>query len=284
MTLADGDFQAWVGRERVMTDPLPAFPARGLAALLDRPHHPQEGDPLPAAWHWVYFLETPSRAATGVDGHPLRGDFLPPIPLERRMWAAGSVSIESPLVVGVPSERVSRIAAVTLKQGGSGPLIFVSVEHRTYQDGKARLIEEQTLVYRAMPTAPEALAAKAPPPTSTWSSNVPIDPVTLFKYSALTFNGHRIHYDRPYAVAVEHYPGLVVQAPLLATLLLELVARECPGEPVSRFTFRAMSPTYDSDTLTLHGQPEAAGASLWTTNGRGVGMQATVRFGSGSAR
>lgn len=278
MTGGNLDLAAWIGREKTACETLSLFPAKALASLLNHARELRRGDPLPPGWQWLYFLDTPTPERTGTDGHPLRGDFLPPISLERRMWASGAFTVTSPLIIGEPAERMSRIASVTRKDGGGGPLIFVVVSHSFSQGGAIRLIEEQTLVYRAMPAGPQALEPAQPASSSLWARQGPVDPVTLFKYSALTFNGHRIHYDRDYAASVEHYPGLVVQGPLLATLLLDLLAHERPDAPLASFAFRAQAPTFDSDVLTLHGDPEPGGASLWTHNGRGVGMKAQARF------
>lgn len=282
MTVGNPDIMAWVGREKNATETLSLFPAKALANLLDRASEPRLGDPLPPGWQWLYFLDTPTPERTGPDGHPLRGDFLPPITLERRMWASGTFTLTGSLVIGEPAERTSRIASIKRRDGDNGPLIFVVVEHRISQGGALRISEEQTLVYRAMPAAPLALDPPQPASASMWVRQSSIDPVTLFKYSALTFNGHRIHYDRTYATTVEHYPGLVVQGPLLATLLLDLLARERPREAVKTFSFRATAPSFDADRLTLHGDLESDGATLWTHNGRGVGMTAQARFGDGS--
>lgn len=281
MTGVDPDIMAWVGREKIATETLSLFPAKALASLLGRASEPRQGAPLPLGWQWLYFLDTPTPERTGIDGHPLRGGFLPPIALERRMWASGTFTLTSPLIIGEAAERASRIASITPKNGDSGPLIFVVVEHRISQGGALRLTEEQTLVYRAMPDAPQTLGPPQPASASMWARQCSVDPVTLFKYSALTFNGHRIHYDRPYATTVEHYPGLVVQGPFLATLLLDLLARERPGAEVATYSFRAMAPTFDNDTLTLHGDLTPEGAALWTHNGRGVGMKAQARFAGG---
>lgn len=277
------DILSWVGREKTDRETLSSFPARALASLVGRSDVPRDGDPLPPGWQWLYFLDTPSPERTGPDGHPLRGDFLPPITLERRMWASGRFHLTDPLTIGEPAERVSRIASITPKTGESGPMVFVVVEHRISQGGQLRLTEEQTLVYRAMPDGPAPLAPSTSAPPSTWTRSSPVDPVTLFKYSALTFNGHRIHYDRPYATTEEHYPGLVVHGPLLATLLLELAARENPCARIETFSFRASAPTFDGDALSLHGDPVPGGATLWTHNGRGVGMTAQVGFQDGAA-
>lgn len=272
--------RGWVGREQVMTQSIDPFPARALAGLLDRPTPPGEGDALPLPWHWLYFLEAPARAATGVDGHPLRGGFLPPVPLPRRMWAAGRLQAHAPLVIGRQAQKVSTVRSVELKDGKTGPLVFVSVEHTLRQDGHTCIVEEQNIVYREAPTAPAPLPPGEPTPaTSGWESILVPDPALLFRFSALTYNGHRIHYDRDYATQVEFYPALVVHGPLLATLLLDLVQRQRPGAAISSFAFRALRPAFDNAALRLHGNPTATGAELWTSDAEGfTGMKATATF------
>lgn len=270
----------WVGRRQEAEQRIDPFPAQALAGLLDRAQAPSVGDPLPLPWHWLYFLETPARAAIGVDGHPGRGGFLPPVPLPRRMWASGEIDIEAPLRIGDDACKVSTVRSVELKQGQSGPLVFVTVEHVLSQKGRTCLKELQHIVYREAPT----VAAALPPGASakdaaTWRSDWTADAATLFRYSALTYNGHRIHYDRDYATQQEHYPALVVQAPLLATLLLDLAQRAAPASRIVRFDFRAQRPAFDTDALTLNGVPgeDGRGARLWTADGQGaLGMSANV--------
>jgi len=260
----------WIGRERVMEDPLQPFPARALAAALDRRALPGEGDALPPAWQWLYFLDTPAAAATGRDGHPSLGEFLPPAPLPRRMWAAGSFEVEHPLKLGEPARRTTRIQSVDAKSGKSGSLVFVNLEHRVEQDGRLCLREEQNLVYRELPAGPQPLpAGERAPVAADWSRTVTPDPVLLFRYSALTYNGHRIHYDRQYAVEHEFYPALVVHGPLLASLILELVATELPQARVRQFRFRAVRPTFDTQPFRVCGRREAATLHLWTADHEG---------------
>lgn len=272
--------RGWVGREQVMEQVIEPFSARALAGLLDRNTAPGDGDPLPLPWHWLYFLDAPARAATGVDGHPLRGGFLPPVPLPRRMWAAGRMQVRAPLLVGRKAQKVSTVRSIDLKDGKTGPLVFVSVEHTLIQDGQTCLVEEQNIVYRDAPTAPAPLPPGEPAPaTAEWERWLVPDPALLFRFSALTYNGHRIHYDRDYATKVEFYPALVVHGPLLATLLLDLVRRERPGAAISSFSFRAMRPAFDNAALHVRGTPTAVGADLWTSDAHGfTGMKATVTF------
>ena len=273
--------RGWVGREQVAEQTLEPFPAAALSGLLDRAAPPAVGEALPLPWHWLYFLETPARAATGVDGHPQRGGFLPPVPLPRRMWAAGSLQCESPLRLGAPARKTSTVRSVDLKEGRSGPLVFVTVDHLLEQGGQVCIREEQNIVYREAPTGPAPLpvgeqATKA----AQWSAVLKPDPALLFRFSALTYNGHRIHYDRDYAVREEFYPALVVHGPLLATALLNLLALGRPGVPVRSFSFRALRPAFDTDTLQLCAAAEGDTVDLWTQDAHGqVGMTARATLG-----
>lgn len=270
----------WVGKSQSREEVIGAFPARALAGLLDRDGVPAEGDTLPLAWQWLYFLDATTRAATGSDGHPVRGGFLPPVPLQRRMWAAGKLQSLTPLVIGRSATKVSTVRNIELKQGKAGPLVFVTVAHEFAQDGRACLVEEQNLVYREAPLAFAPLPPGEPAPVPThWSRGWHADAALLFRYSALTYNGHRIHYDREYATQSEFYPALVVHGPLLATLLLDLLHREQPLVQPASFEFRALRPAFDTDPLTLCGNTEPAGASLWTADAGGnVGVRARAFF------
>jgi 3-methylfumaryl-CoA hydratase len=271
----------WVGREQVAEQALEPFAAVAMSGLLDRAAPPAVGEALPLPWHWLYFLEAPARAATGVDGHPLRGGFLPPVPLPRRMWAAGALQCDAPLRIGAPARRRSTVRSVDLKEGRSGPLVFVTVDHLLEQDGQTCIREEQNIVYREAPSAPAPL----PPGEQTtraaqWSATLQPDPALLFRFSALTYNGHRIHYDRDYAVREEFYPALVVHGPLLATALLNLLERGRPGVPVRSFSFRALRPAFDTDTLQLCAAAEGDAVELWTQDAHGqVGMTARATLG-----
>jgi 3-methylfumaryl-CoA hydratase len=230
----------WAGRERTVHDALCTFHAQALATALDHTDVPVAGDPLAPGWQWLYFLDTPRASATGQDGHPVVGGFLPPVALPRRMWAAGSMDILQPLKLGAAATRSSVIKSVDAKTGKTGILAFVTLDHQIFQDGQLCIREEQSLVYREMPTAPAALPSGEPAPAEAdWSRIVRPDPILLFRYSALTYNGHRIHYDRPYAVNQELYPGLIVHGPLLATLLLDLAQTKISGARIAAFRFRA---------------------------------------------
>ncbi len=274
------DLRQWVGRSETREQHLDPFPARALAGLLDRDEVPGEGDTLPLPWHWLYFLDAPSREGTGVDGHPKRGGFLPPVPLPRRMWAAGELTLHEPLRLGRMARKTSTVRSVDLKQGRAGSLVFVTVAHELEQDGRPCISELQHIVYREAPTGPASLPPGELASTNgEWKRTVFPDPVMLFRFSALTYNGHRIHYDRDYATRQEFYPALVVHGPLLATLLLDLLAREGRTEtPPEHFSFRAQRPAFDNETLRLFGRREADGTALWTADTSGmVGMTAFAR-------
>lgn len=262
--------QAWQGRSETLADDITAAPVRALSATLDRDDPlPQAGTPLPALWHWLYFLPHHRQSEIGEDGHAKRGGFLPPVPLPRRMWAGGRLAWEpgNPLRVGDKVERTSTIVSVTHKAGRTGELVFVLVRHEVRNERGLALTEEHDIVYRAAAQPGES----GPPPTpapqdATFSRDIAPDDVLLFRYSALTFNGHRIHYDRRYVTQVEGYPGLIVHGPLIATLLVDLLRRQVPGAQLARFEFRAVRPTFDTAAFRVHGKP-AESSSKGSTGG-----------------
>ena len=261
----------WVGRERVVEDHLSPFPARALAAALDRSQTLGEGEALPPAWQWLYFLDSPAASATGQDGHPSLGEFLPPAPLPRRMWAAGAFEVKRPLCLGQTATKTTRIVSVDAKSGKTGNLVFVNLEHRIEQAGQLCVREDQNLVYREQPTAPQLLPpGEAAPQDVDWTRIITPDPVLLFRYSALTYNGHRIHYDRQYAVEREFYPALVVHGPLLASLVLELIAAQLPQEQVLEYRFRAVRPTFDTHPFRVCGRRQGKTLQLWTQDHEGM--------------
>ena len=272
-------------RSETMSDIITAAPLRALSATLDRDDPvPEDGSAVPALWHWLYFLPHARQSEIGPDGHARRGGFLPPVPLPRRMWAGGRLRWEAgnPLRVGQQVQRVSTIRSVKHKTGRSGELLFVLVEHRfSNQDGLA-LVEEHDIVYRAGAQAGDPASTPQKPTLhgqQTWSRTIVPDDVLLFRYSALTFNGHRIHYDRQYVTQVEGYPGLIVHGPLIATLLLDLLRRQLRGARVVAFEFRALRPTFDLHPFSVHGKPREDGRTidLWAQDHEGLlTMQATA--------
>lgn len=271
----------WIGQREVVSDRIAAWPVAGLSATLDRDDpEPRPDDALPPGWHWLFCLPCARQGALGADGHPARGGFLPPVPLPRRMWAAGRMTFHRPLRIGASVRRESTIADVTVKHGRQGPLVFVLVRHEFFAPDGLALVEEHDIVYRGEAGTNRRLPDREGPamPAPSWRRAITPDPVLLFRFSALTFNGHRIHYDRPYATATEGYPGLVVHGPLLALLMLDLLRRERPDAALARFAFRLHRPLFDTAPFTLCGAPRGArGVDLWVEAPDGaVAATATV--------
>jgi 3-methylfumaryl-CoA hydratase len=281
MTELDVDhLRSWIGRQEVLHDQVTRFPIAALAATLDRDDPaPATDDPLPPLWHWLYFLPTARQSVLGPDGHPARGAFLPPVPLPRRMWAGGRFIFHQPLRVDEAITRRSTVRDVTIKQGRNGALCFVLVKHEVYGPSGLALIEEHDIVYRDNPQPNEApVVPRAVRTDGIWHYDIcPTDPM-LFRYSALTFNSHRIHYDRRYVTETEGYPGLIVHGPLIATLLIDLLRRNT-SRPVATFRFRAVNPLFDIAPFSVHGVPGDNGAALWARNPTGhVAMEAEATF------
>ncbi|PID44503.1 MAG: acyl-CoA dehydrogenase [Proteobacteria bacterium] len=259
--------KTWEGNQETQEDDITLFPARALAAALDHDRLPEKGDELPTFWEWLYFLPTPKASATGADGHPSKGGFLPPVPLPRRMWAAGEAEIHKPLIIGEPASRTSTILSVDLKQGSTGTLVFVNVKHDISQKGSLCISQIQNIVYREQPAEAAPLPrGKEPSVSPLWSKTIKADPVLLFRFSALTYNGHRIHYDRPYSTDEELYPALVVHGPLLVTLLLDLKQSRAPDQTIRKFTFRALRPTFDVNPFQVQGVLEGKNLQLWSVD------------------
>jgi len=255
----------WIGRAETREDLLTATPLAALCATLDRDDPaPVPGTALPPLWHWLYFTPLTRQSEIGEDGHAKRGGFLPPVPLPRRMWAGGRLDFLQPLRVGETVTRVSTIQDVTVKEGRSGALVFVCVRHEFSNAQGLALSEEHDIVYRDAPQPGVPQPAPTPAPRDEqFSREIVPDPVLLFRYSALTFNGHRIHYDRSYVTGVEGYPGLIVHGPLIATLLLDLLRRQLPDAQVKRFSFKAVRPTFDIHPFTVCGKVEGRTVTLW---------------------
>ncbi|MGF7160919.1 3-methylfumaryl-CoA hydratase [Rhodoligotrophos appendicifer] len=266
-------FGDWVGREETAEDWVSASALDRWSATFDRGDPPfEEGDPVPTLAHWLLFLPSAPQSSLGSDGHPMRGGFLPPVhDLPRRMWAGGRVSFLRPLTTGAHVTRRSTIAAVKEKTGGSGRLIFVTVRHEIAERGNpAAIVEEHDIVYRGLGGA-AVKATETVADHAAWHRTVTPDAPLLFRYSALTFNGHRIHYDLDYARGIEGYPGLVVHGPLIATLLADLVNRNLPKVPLQKFSFRAFSPLFAGDPMTVNAAPasEDGRIKLWASNKAG---------------
>ena len=269
----------WKGRQEIVDDIATHAPVAALTATLDRDDLAKSGDALPPLWHWLYFLPHARQSQIGADGHPKRGGFMPPVELPRRMWAGGRLRFGAPLRVGDSIRRTSTIADVSAKHGRTGSLVFVLVKHEIESSSGGRISEEQDIVFRDMPSRGDAPPLqKAAPLDAAWRRDIAPDPVLLFRFSALTFNGHRIHYDRSYATEAEFYPGLVVHGPLIATLLADL-ARRNNDRALSSFDFRAVSPLFDTAPFAVCGAPTDGGARLWAQNSSGgLAMEAEARF------
>ncbi len=271
--------QSWKGRTETIEDVVTAAPVRMLRAALDLPTDGSTAE-LPPLWHWLYFLPSARQSQLGPDGHPERGGFLPPVPLPRRMWAGGQLAFFAPLMVGDAVRRTSTIDDVTVKSGRTGELCFVRVRHEVNSPRGLALREFHDIVYRSdpVPGATEPAYEVAPP--SVLARLIVPDDVLLFRYSALTFNAHRIHYDRRYVTQVEGYPGLVVHGPLMAMLLAGLAGRQFVGRTTRSFAFRAQKPVFDLHPFEACGRPDGADAAeLWIRDHAGhKAMTARMEF------
>lgn len=273
-------FDSWIGRSESHSDILRPEPARFMQATLGQEPSLGIGDPLPPLWHWLYFLDAKPLDQLGRDGHPKKGGFLPPVTLPRRMWAGGRFAFHTPLLLGARVKKRSTIKAITEKSGRSGELCFVTVVHEVLaEDGTIALTEEHDIVYREDPKPNASKPAQPIAPADAEVSEV-VTPseVMLFRYSALTFNGHRIHYDVDYARTVEGYDGLVVHGPLTATLLADLASR-IVCKPLKTFAFKGLSPITGMAPFHLEGRASDNGLDLWARRHDGANaMQARATF------
>ena len=267
------NWQSWIGRTLNAEDVLTPGLLTRFRATIDSG---TDGTTAPQGLHWCLCVPDVPTAMLGSDGHPQRSDaphsFLPPIPLPRRMWASSSVRFLTPIALGDHIARTSVVASVKEKSGSTGPLVFVEIDHVTRANGKPAVEERQTLVYReasATPSLPAPDEAAVDFSEWGWSRSLRPDAPLLFRYSALTFNSHRIHYDRPYAVDEECYRGLVVHGPLTATLLLDLAARELGHNSLTQFTFRGVSPAIEGEALHLVAKREGQKLLLAALGGDG---------------
>ncbi len=274
-TLDLNHLRKWIGKTHESTDTITAQMVRGLRAtfFLDI-GNPVKGDAAPLAIHWCLAPQVAPMSEIGPDGHPARGGFLPPVPLPRRMWAGGKTEFRDTLRVGDEVKKLSKIVDVQLKTGSTGALCFVTLDHSFSTSRGEAVFERQDVVYRDNPppggnkTSTSTIATSAPQPRH--QKKLKADPVLLFRYSALTFNGHRIHYDRPYVTQVEGYPGLIVHGPLQASLLLEY-AIALRGKPPKTFTHRGVSPLFDGAEFTINATDSGdGGLELWTANNSGA--------------
>ena len=265
-------YDAWIGKQSSTEALVTAYQADALTATLDRDDSPyKNGDTIPPGWHLFYIREVVKLRDTASDGHPKRGDFLPPIDLPRRMWAGTQATYHKPIHVGEIIRNVTTIEAVTPKVGKTGPLVFLKLKHEISGEDGVATTEIQDVVYREE-AQPGAVAPEPPPAPAeaVWKRTIHPSPVLLFRYSALTMNSHRIHYDRTYVTEVEKYPGLLVHGPLTFTLLLDLFRRENSETALKSFSVRAVSPIYDTHDFTVEGAPGDAGeAALWALDSDG---------------
>ena len=272
----------WIGSQEIREEIISAFPAQAAAATLDLDGEQMtHGNPLPPLWHWFYFLPKAARSEIDRDGHPKRGGFFPPVALPRRMFAGARTRFFQPLTIGEAAVREGEILNVAEKSGKAGQLVFVTVRYRIRQGDEVRIEEEQDIVYKEPgPSIPAPVPLQSPPevPAGAWVEDVRPDTVLLFRFSALTFNAHRIHYDRPYAFEEEGYPGLVVHGPLTAVMLAGLT-QEYSGKRIAKFTFQGRAPLFDLFPFRLIGQPQGDIVSLQAQGPDGkITMQATAEL------
>lgn len=271
--------RSWIGRTDTAAEMVtPDLVRRFRATFDEEPGAPRDGEPAPRLLHWCLAPPAALTGTLGPDGHPARGGFLPPVPLPRRMWAGGSLVFHGEIKVGDTVHRHSRIADVTMKDGRTGTLCFVTVLHEIEAAGQVVVSETQDIVYRGLDAAGGAKKAPEPAPAGAHRGEIDPTPPLLFRYSALTFNGHRIHYDQPYVTKVEGYPGLVVHGPLQATFLLRF-ASQIRGAAPARFSFRGLSPLFDTAPMSLNADAEGDRLKLWTARPGGpVAMSAEAEW------
>lgn len=281
-TAAVEDYSQAIGRSERSHVLIDADRVNALAKTLDLAAKPGRDDDLPPGWHWLFFNPFMRRSELGTDGHPKRGGFLPDVKLPRRMWAGGRLTYHTPIPIGSTATRDSEITNVVVKDGRAGQLVFVTVCHTIFYDGKICLKEEQDIVYREAPS-PDAPNPKATPTPegAEWSEEITPDSTLLFRYSALTSNGHRIHYDQAYAQEEEGYRDLVVHGPLIATLLQGLAVDCCPDKQLHKFGFRGMAPLFVDRGFHIEGSKVENGNELivWARGPEGeMAMRAEVEF------
>ena len=266
----------WIGKSETAEERASPSRMQGLAALLSKPDVPKEGDPFAPMGHWCYFMPRVPHSEIGPDGHPARGGFMPPVPLPRRMFGGFRTVYHKPLILGEMMRREARIADIQIKQGSTGTLVICTVRHEFSGESGLAIEEDHDYIYRGNPPAEakdntgSSGKTGAAPTDHIWSKEIVPDPVMLFRYSAVTFNGHRIHYDRQYVTEVEGYPALVVHGPLIATLLAELAMENNSGRAFRRFDFQARAPLFDNAPFTVAGKPTEDGCALWSTTPAGT--------------
>jgi itaconyl-CoA hydratase / mesaconyl-C4 CoA hydratase len=274
--MSEPNLDAWIGRSQIVEDAMELGHASRIAATLGEAAL-SHGQALLPLWHWCYFLQAVPMSELGVDGHPARGGFLPPADGRNRMWAGGRVSFEGDLCVGIPAKRVSTVSNIAEKQGKTGSLLFVTVAHEVHQKGVRVIHEEQDIVYRT--PSPPKLTGSESAPESEWMTMVEPSSTWLFRYSALTFNGHRIHYDFPYVTQSEGYPGLVVHGPLIATSMVQSFQRAHPQSIVRHLSYRGLRPLIAPTPFKAAGRLIEPGlAQLWAEEAGTLAHQAELRF------
>ena len=270
----------WVGNQEVRAEIIHQQSLNGFAALMDE--DVPASAVVPPGGHWMYFLPTDKQSNLAHDGHAFKGDFLPPVDLPRRMWAGGRLKFHSPLSAGEHAKRISTIKRVTPKEGRTGDLVFVTVEHLLENEQGLCITEEHDIVFRAAPENSHNgnKELKSAPNDGLWDQVITPDPVLLFRYSALTYNGHRIHYDREYCLREESYPGLVVHGPLLGTLLMRLAVQNMGGRSLKHFSFRNYSPIFDIAPFTITGRIDNEDqCTVWVAGPKGeLAVLATAQF------
>ena len=279
----ESKFDDWIGNAREQRERIDTALTAGMSAALDRDDAPtKDGDPLPPCWHWMFFRDATVQSKLGTDGLPARGALMPPVPLPRRMWAASQIRFLAPLRLGEMALKRSEIASITEKSGKSGRLVFVNLRHTVLNAAdEVAIEEEQNIVYTEAPKSGAMPPPRPAPEKAAWRRELRPAPVMLFRYSALTFNPHRIHYDQPYCTQEEGYPGLVVHGPLIATLMVDLCRRSRPDAEIKEFSFRALSPLFVDHAMTLGGAPsdEGSSAAVWAANDQGgLASQGEVKF------
>lgn len=279
MTKNNKNLSSWIGSREVRSEIIHQQALDGFAAFMDEdvPASPF----VPAGGHWLYFLPTSKTADLAVDGHSYKGGFLPPVDLPRRMWAGGRLTFDRPLKAGAAVEKTSTVKKISEKQGRTGPLVFVTVEHELKDNSGRYIQEEHDIVYRD--AASDAASSKKPEMASTnysWCEEITPDPVMLFRYSALTFNSHRIHYDRDYVTGTEGYPGLIVHGPLIGTLLMKLASERMEGKSLKNFEFRNFNPLFETAPFKICGKKfDDTLCSVWAMGPDGeLAVSATAQF------
>lgn len=279
--MGDLNLQEWIGKREESMDLISLRQAIGMSAMLDIESIPQNGDALPPGWHWMFFAEMARQGVLSTDGHAPRGDFLPPVDLPRRMWGGNRLVFHQPIPIGKNLRRESEILSIAEKSGRSGQLALVTVKHSYYGTDFLAMEEEHDIVYRSAANGSnKSPPGQEPVAKPDWVKEITPDPVFLFRYSALTFNGHRIHYDGEYVRDVEGYPGLIVHGPLTATLLLELARENQPSDRFQSVVVRAHRPLFAGNKLVVQGLRTDVGAQTWALDPEGfVAMTVDIVFG-----